>query len=149
MILSILLSMVLGASPVQKAPDIENTASQEMAYGVMDFSNLYDMKGFSKDALSLHFTLYQGYVKNTNISLTPAAQAYICTKGYDQVSGARIMDRLINEKIKKIIANEILFGKLTKGGQVVIDAQSDELQFTIGASSSQKQRKATTKDATA
>jgi ATP-dependent Clp protease ATP-binding subunit ClpA len=74
-------------------------------------------------------------LKNTTISLTPAAQEYICLKGYDEASGARIMDRLINEKIKKIIANEILFGKLTNGGEVIIDAENGELQFKVGTRS--------------
>ena len=80
-------------------------------------------------------------IKNTDIRLTPAAQEYICNKGYDEASGARIMDRLINEKIKKIIANEILFGKLTKGGQIVIDNHSDELKFTIEGLSPLKQKR--------
>jgi ATP-dependent Clp protease ATP-binding subunit ClpA len=84
-------------------------------------------------------------IKKTKIRLTPAAQEYICIKGYDERSGARIMDRLINDKIKKIIANEILFGKLTNGGQVIIDSQNDELQFKIETASFQttKQKRTT------
>jgi ATP-dependent Clp protease ATP-binding subunit ClpA len=80
-------------------------------------------------------------LKNTTIQLTPAAQEYICMKGYDEASGARIMDRLINEKIKKIIANEILFGKLTKGGKVIVDYADNELHFKMGTSSSSSNSK--------
>jgi ATP-dependent Clp protease ATP-binding subunit ClpA len=86
--------------------------------------------------------------KNTTIRLTPAAREYVCVKGYDEVSGARIMDRLINEKIKKIIANELLFGKLINGGEVIVDSRDNALHFEIGTALSPKpkHRSATSSD---
>jgi len=80
-------------------------------------------------------------LKNTKIHLTPAAQEYICLRGYDEKSGARIMDRLINDKIKKNIANELLFGKLMKGGRVLIDNIDGELTFSIETIAATRQKK--------
>ena len=81
-------------------------------------------------------------LKNASIRLTEAAQNYICKKGYDPNNGARVMDRLISEKIKKIIADEILFGKLKSGGKIVVDLDNNELKFDIKSLRS-KQRRST------
>lgn len=67
--------------------------------------------------------------KNVNIELDPAARAWLAEKGYDPVMGARPMVRLIQEKIKRPLADELLFGKLAKGGQVQITVKDDELVF--------------------
>lgn len=69
--------------------------------------------------------------KNTFLTLSPAAYEYIQDNGYDSKNGARIMERLINEKIKRNIANEILFGDLVTGGSVYIDAKDGELDFHV------------------
>ncbi len=71
--------------------------------------------------------------KNTIMLITKEASQYIYKHGYDQKNGARNMERLINDKIKKPIANELLFGQLAKGGTVIIDALVDELTFKISA----------------
>jgi ATP-dependent Clp protease ATP-binding subunit ClpA len=71
--------------------------------------------------------------KNTFLTLSESAYNYIQDNGYDINSGARIMERLINEKIKRKIANEILFGALVNGGSVYIDAKDDDLEFHIEA----------------
>jgi ATP-dependent Clp protease ATP-binding subunit ClpA len=69
--------------------------------------------------------------KNTSVHLTKAAREYVGKHGYDMASGARVMERLFSEKIKKIIADEILFGKLKAGGSVRIDLVDGELKFNI------------------
>ena len=74
---------------------------------------------------------YQLKEKNTFLTLSSAAYKYIQDNGYDDNSGARIMERLIDDKIKRHIANEILFGDLVKGGVVNIDAKDNELEFGI------------------
>jgi len=68
-------------------------------------------------------------LKDINVSITPKAYEYICAHGYDPLNGARIMEKIINEKVKQPIADEILFGKLTKGGKVTISALKDHLVF--------------------
>jgi ATP-dependent Clp protease ATP-binding subunit ClpA len=74
-------------------------------------------------------------LKHTSINLSAKAYSYIYENGFSEKNGARVMDRLINEKIKRVIANEILFGKLIKGGKVDIDLVDDDLVFKIDASS--------------
>lgn len=79
--------------------------------------------------------------KNTFLTLSSLAYEYLHDHGYDTKSGARIMERLINDKIKRKIANEILFGDLVNGGAVYIDAKNDELEFYIDPSVSSGQER--------
>ncbi|MDO6568135.1 ATP-dependent Clp protease ATP-binding subunit ClpA [Alteromonas sp. 1_MG-2023] len=68
-------------------------------------------------------------VKGVSLEVTPAARAYLAEKGYDKSMGARPMSRLIKEEVKKELANELLFGELTKGGDVKVDLNDDKLEF--------------------
>jgi len=63
------------------------------------------------------------------IALSDAARVWLGEKGYDKQNGARPLARLIAEKIKKPLADEVLFGKLHKGGTVRIDVKDRELTF--------------------
>lgn len=69
--------------------------------------------------------------KRIALSLTPEAQDWLIEKGYDSLYGARPLQRLIQEKLKKPMADEILFGKLTQGGTVHISLREDVLHFDI------------------
>ncbi|MCP4994962.1 MAG: ATP-dependent Clp protease ATP-binding subunit ClpA [Gammaproteobacteria bacterium] len=61
--------------------------------------------------------------------LEPAAKVWLATHGYDPMMGARPMARLIQEKIKKPLAEELLFGELSEGGLVRIGVADEELVF--------------------
>ncbi len=61
------------------------------------------------------------------IELTDAAREWLAKKGYDKLFGARPLSRVIQENIKKPLAEELLFGKLSKGGLVLIGVDGDEL----------------------
>jgi ATP-dependent Clp protease ATP-binding subunit ClpA len=65
--------------------------------------------------------------KGVSIMLSDEARHWLAKKGYDKVFGARPLNRLIQEKIKKPLAEELLFGKLVKGGNVFVDNKKDEL----------------------
>jgi ATP-dependent Clp protease ATP-binding subunit ClpA len=67
--------------------------------------------------------------KNVTLELTEAGRAWLTVKGFDKMFGARPMARLIQSKIKEPLANEILFGSLQGGGQVVVDAKDEELKL--------------------
>ncbi|HEX2639670.1 MAG TPA: ATP-dependent Clp protease ATP-binding subunit ClpA, partial [Pyrinomonadaceae bacterium] len=67
--------------------------------------------------------------KNVEIELTDAARAYLAKAGYDPAMGARPLGRVIQEKVKRPLAEEILFGKLTKGGIVTVDLKDGKLVF--------------------
>jgi ATP-dependent Clp protease ATP-binding subunit ClpA len=59
--------------------------------------------------------------KKVFLELTPAARKYLAAKGYDPTFGARPMARLIQQEIKRALAEEILFGRLKDGGKATID----------------------------
>src|SRR5690606_38079726 len=58
--------------------------------------------------------------RNVTISLSPEARAFLADEGYDPQMGARPLARVIDQEIKRELSNEILFGKLEKGGRVRI-----------------------------
>ena len=64
--------------------------------------------------------------RNVTFDLAPEAIAWLATRGYDEKMGARPLARVIQEHIKKPLANEILFGKLKKGGVVKVGVKKDE-----------------------
>ena len=73
--------------------------------------------------------------RNVTFELTDEAREWLARKGYDEAYGARPLARVIQDNIKKPLADEILFGKLSKGGVVQVDVKSDEdrLAFVIQA----------------
>jgi ATP-dependent Clp protease ATP-binding subunit ClpA len=68
--------------------------------------------------------------KKIKISITAKAKNELARLGYDKAMGARPLGRVISEKIKNVLTDEILFGKLKKGGQVKIDFVKEEFKFT-------------------
>lgn len=64
--------------------------------------------------------------RNVTFDLSEPAIAWLATRGYDEKMGARPLSRIIQEHIKKPLANEILFGKLKKGGVVKVGTKTDE-----------------------
>ncbi|WP_417452032.1 ATP-dependent Clp protease ATP-binding subunit ClpA [Kordiimonas sp.] len=69
--------------------------------------------------------------RNVEISLTEDAKAWLAEKGYDRHYGARPLSRVIQENIKTPLADELLFGKLTKGGEVVVKLKDGKLDFEV------------------
>ncbi len=69
--------------------------------------------------------------KNVTLALDADARLWLAEHGCDPKMGARPMARLIQEKIKKPLANDLLFGKLAKGGHVRIYVEDNGLSFAI------------------
>jgi len=69
----------------------------------------------------------QLHEKNVAMSATPAARDWLAAHGFDPQMGARPMARVIQDKVKRPLADELLFGKLANGGRVSIDVKDDEL----------------------
>jgi ATP-dependent Clp protease ATP-binding subunit ClpA len=67
--------------------------------------------------------------RQINIEISAQAAAWLAEKGYDKLMGARPLARLIQEKVKKPLAEEVLFGKLKDGGTVRILLEGDDLAF--------------------
>lgn len=69
--------------------------------------------------------------RNVTINLDNNARNWLVERGYERANGARPMARLIAEKIKKPLADEVLFGKLSKGGTVKVTVENGELAFSF------------------
>ncbi len=69
--------------------------------------------------------------RKVQIEVNKAAREWLAEKGYDKFMGARPMARLVQDKIKKSLAEDILFGKLVSGGLVKIGVKAGELSFKI------------------
>ena len=69
--------------------------------------------------------------RNVQIDLTPAAAEWLAEKGYDHKMGARPLARVIQESIKKPLAEELLFGKLMKGGVVKVKVKDDKIDLEV------------------
>ncbi|WP_424984852.1 ATP-dependent Clp protease ATP-binding subunit ClpA [Microbulbifer sp. S227A] len=69
--------------------------------------------------------------RNVTIELTKPAAEWLADKGYDDKMGARPLGRVIQEHIKKPLAEELLFGKLAKGGVVKVGLKDGELELRI------------------
>lgn len=67
--------------------------------------------------------------KGVSLEVSEKARDWLAKKGYDKTMGARPMSRIIQEKLKKELAAELLFGKLSNGGEVKVDLKKDELTF--------------------
>jgi ATP-dependent Clp protease ATP-binding subunit ClpA len=69
--------------------------------------------------------------RHVHIELSPEAANWLAEKGYDDKMGARPLGRVIQEHIKKPLAEELLFGKLTKGGVVRVRVKDDAIVLDV------------------
>ena len=75
-------------------------------------------------------------LKDVSIAVTRAAREWLAEKGFDPKMGARPMKRLIQNQIKRLLADDLLFGDLADGGDVVVDApgkEGTELKLKVSA----------------
>ena len=63
------------------------------------------------------------------LTITPEVRTWLAKKGHDPSYGARPLGRLIQTDIKDRLSDEILFGRLTKGGVITVDLKDDQLEF--------------------
>ena len=71
--------------------------------------------------------------RNVTFELTKAATEWLADKGYDDKMGARPLGRVIQEYIKKPLAEELLFGKLAKGGIVKVGVKDGKIDLRLEA----------------
>ncbi|MES2663259.1 MAG: ATP-dependent Clp protease ATP-binding subunit ClpA [Pseudomonadota bacterium] len=69
--------------------------------------------------------------KKVELKVSDAAKHWLAVRGYDEKMGARPMARVIQDQIKKPLAERILFGDLNQGGKVEIDLEDDALTFAL------------------
>jgi ATP-dependent Clp protease ATP-binding subunit ClpA len=71
--------------------------------------------------------------KKVSMSVSDKARHWLAEKGYDPIMGARPMARVIQDEIKQVLADELLFGDLTDGGHVKIDVEDNKLVCHAGS----------------
>ncbi len=108
-------------------PEFRNRLDSIIPFGPLAFESLE--KVVSKFLFELESQLAE---KQVSISVDEEARAWIARHGYDPKMGARPMARLIQEKIKKPLAEALLFGELSEdGGHVHVSLQGDKLHFDL------------------
>lgn len=78
--------------------------------------------------------------KGVSLEVSQEARDWLAEKGYDRAMGARPMSRVIQDNLKKPLANELLFGSLVDGGQVVVALDKDQDKLTYNFHSAQKHK---------
>ncbi len=87
--------------------------------------------------------------KGVNLDVDERARLWLAENGHDPAMGARPMERLIQDRIKRALADELLFGKLADGGEVTVTEREGDLVFEIRAADSKTHRSGATRPDTA
>ena len=107
-------------------PEFRNRLDAIVQFGPLDDKTLGSV--VDKFLVELEMQLDE---KKVTINVNQDAREWIAKKGYDAKMGARPMARVIQDELKKPLANEILFGDLTKGGHVEVGVHGGELDIQI------------------
>ena len=110
------------------SPEFRNRLDSVISFSTLPMSVI--MRVVEKFVLQLEAQLMD---KNVTFDLTTKASEWLAKNGYDEKMGARPLSRLIQEKIKKPLAEDILFGKLKKGGVVKVYVKNDDIFLEISA----------------
>ncbi|WP_113640198.1 ATP-dependent Clp protease ATP-binding subunit ClpA [Escherichia albertii] len=78
--------------------------------------------------------------KGVSLEVSQETRNWLAEKGYDRAMGARPMARVIQDNLKKPLANELLFGSLVDGGQVTVALDKEKNELTYGFQSAQKHK---------
>ena len=76
--------------------------------------------------------------KGVSLEVSDKAREWLATQGYDKSMGARPMSRLIQDHLKRELASELLFGQLSKGGEVKVGLRNDKLTFKYSSIEARK-----------
>ncbi|MBB4770845.1 ATP-dependent Clp protease ATP-binding subunit ClpA [Xanthomonas arboricola] len=103
-------------------PEFRNRLDAIVQFQPLGFDHI--LRVVDKFIIELEMLLQE---KHVSLSATPTARDWLAQHGFDPLMGARPMSRVIQEKIKRPLADELLFGKLVEGGRVSIDVKDGEL----------------------
>ena len=103
-------------------PEFRNRLDAVVQFQALGFDHI--LRVVDKFLIELEMLLQE---KHVSLSATPAARDWLAQHGFDPLMGARPMARLIQDKVKRPLADELLFGKLVNGGRVSIDVRDGEL----------------------
>ncbi|MAR99815.1 MAG: ATP-dependent Clp protease ATP-binding subunit ClpA [Nitrosomonadales bacterium] len=103
------------------SPEFRNRLDAIVSFGALD--NEIILKVVDKFLIQLENQLHD---KKVDATFTKKLKSYLAKKGFDPQMGARPMERLIQDTIRKALADQLLFGKLINGGEVEIDIDDNE-----------------------
>jgi ATP-dependent Clp protease ATP-binding subunit ClpA len=112
-------------------PEFRNRLDAVVQFKALDFEHI--LRVVDKFLIELESQLLE---KRVSLNVTADARRWLAEHGFDQQMGARPMARLIQDKVKRAIADELLFGKLADGGKVSLDVRDGEL--TVDTASAEK-----------
>ena len=117
-----------GRKAVEKvfSPEFRNRLDAVIAFAPLSLPVMEKIVDKAMKELSV-----QLLARKVTAALTPAARAYLARKGFDPKFGARPLNRLIQQEIKDPLADEMLFGRLRKGGNVTVDLSEGKLVFSF------------------
>jgi ATP-dependent Clp protease ATP-binding subunit ClpA len=107
-------------------PEFRNRLDATISFAELDHETI--LKVVDKFLLELEAQLHE---KKVEPSFTPALKEFLAKKGFDPRMGARPMARLIQDTIRKALADELLFGRLVHGGKVTIDVDADKVKLVF------------------
>jgi len=108
------------------SPEFRNRLSAVVEFNQLNFEVIIKIVSTEVDKLN-----EQMATKNITITLDTKAKEYIAKEGYSNIYGAREIARVIDQKIKEPLTDEILFGKLKNGGSVNVTYQEERLDFVF------------------
>jgi ATP-dependent Clp protease ATP-binding subunit ClpA len=112
-------------------PEFRNRLDAIVSFKSLDESII--LRVVDKFLMQLEEQLHE---KKVDATFTAGLRAYLAKKGFDPLMGARPMQRLIQDTVRKALADELLFGRLVSGGSVVVDMNDkDEVILEIHAAS--------------
>ncbi|MBW8310925.1 MAG: ATP-dependent Clp protease ATP-binding subunit ClpA [Rhizobium sp.] len=103
-------------------PEFRNRLDGIIQFGSLGLDHI--LRVVDKFLIELESQLHE---KHVSLSATPDARQWLAQNGFDPQMGARPMARLLQDKIKRPLADELLFGKLVGGGRVTVDVRDGEL----------------------
>ncbi|MDV3514277.1 MULTISPECIES: ATP-dependent Clp protease ATP-binding subunit ClpA [unclassified Stenotrophomonas] len=103
-------------------PEFRNRLDAVVQFQPLGFEHI--LRVVDKFLIELEMLLQE---KHVSLSATPTARDWLAQHGFDPLMGARPMARVLQDKVKRPLADELLFGKLVNGGKVSIDVRNDEL----------------------
>ena len=117
-----------GKEAIEKtfSPEFRNRLDTIIAFNALSFDVILNV--VDKFVKEVNDQLVE---KSVALTITPRTRAWLARKGYDPIFGARPMARLIQNEVKRPLADEILFGKLQSGGTVEVDERDDALVFNV------------------
>ncbi len=112
------------------SPEFRNRLDAVVQFDALGFDHI--LRVVDKFLIELEAQLQE---KGVTLSATPEAREWLAHHGFDPQMGARPMARVIQDKIKRPLADELLFGKLMGGGRVSVEVKDDELVIDTRAES--------------